>query len=400
MSTSTDTDTNTPTLPSNSAHTPSAETEKEYSIFRYLKEHTTLTITCVSATVAVTSFLFHYAIILHNITYLKYWNIDTIYMIKDHSIQIYTVFAAFVYCLILLGVHFLLSNTSDVYRLNNKSISAVKKFLKQHTTTIRQTKKNRKLSKKLLSKAAKNSSSYKVAQQRLAKLQRQIDNLVDDLTKNRSLLRAGVKVLRQHIAKHIIVTFAVAFVLCILGNLFLCINLQTPMTIKELLRLPLITILMDFIIYFIPAYLATSPRKVDVSDTTDFIQALNEDKAPRFPIEKISFQSFTTNFHNRTITLLILQYIISIFLCLTMFYIFGSSSAAQKTDFPILYENEQIYAIVYNNGQHVIMEPAVITDNTLNINTSIQRILSVDDIYYEIQTFDTVVLASDTEPSK
>lgn len=392
MSTTNETDLSISTLPLDTEHKPSEKQEKEYSISRYLKEHTTLAVTCVSATVAATSFLFHYAIILYNSTYLKYWNIDTIYMGKDHSIQIYTVFAAFVYCLILLGVHFLLSNTSDVYRLNNKLMSATKKSLKSNTTTIKHLKKEIKPHTKTLSRSPTNSKAAKDAKKKLRPLQTEVDRL----KRNLLYLKVGIKCIRKYFIKHISVTFAVAFLLCTLSTLFLYINLQKPITAAGLFSLPAFTIFFDCLIYYVPAYIATSPKKSVDSDIVSYSTDFTEGNIPPFPLEKFSLRKLKKSPSNTTIIIFIAQYIFSAIACLIMFYQFGGSAAAQKTEFPILFEAEQMYAIVYNNGQHVIMEPAVIVDNTLNINTSIQHILSVDDICYEIQTFDSVALSSNS----
>ena len=45
----------------------------EESIYHYFREHTAFLVTCVSAMVAITSFVLNYAISRYNLAYLQYW---------------------------------------------------------------------------------------------------------------------------------------------------------------------------------------------------------------------------------------------------------------------------------------------------------------------------------------
>lgn len=68
----------------------------------------------------------------------------------------------------------------------------------------------------------------------------------------------------------------------------------------------------------------------------------------------------------------------------------GTASAKQRRSFPIYMDGTTSYAIVYITDSTVIMEEAILEDRTIIIDTTKQRILTTDDISYDIKAFDNV----------
>ena len=105
--------------------------ENQYKIFDYFKEHTGLFVTCVSALVAVMSFILHFAVGRMNYAYLAYWDIGSLHANVSNQNELYTVVCSLLYLLSLMLIHSLLSGTSDTFRYYNKLLSTMRLSIKE-----------------------------------------------------------------------------------------------------------------------------------------------------------------------------------------------------------------------------------------------------------------------------
>lgn len=104
--------------------------ENQYKILNYFKEHTGLLVTCVSASVAIMSFLLNFAVGRLSYAYLEYWNIASIHAIINNQNELYLVICSLLYMLILTLIHGLLSGTSEAFRHYNKLLSIMNQAIK------------------------------------------------------------------------------------------------------------------------------------------------------------------------------------------------------------------------------------------------------------------------------
>ena len=73
-----------------------------------------------------------------------------------------------------------------------------------------------------------------------------------------------------------------------------------------------------------------------------------------------------------------------------LFLVLGNQSASQQTEFMIISQNNIEYAIIYTNGEHAILAPYCHnkSDNTITIDSSIQHVISIEDMVYRIGSFE------------
>ena len=89
--------------------------DDQYRFFNYFKEHTGFFVACISAVVALMSFVIRFAIGRMNYAYLEYWNISTLYANADNPNEYYLIMCAFLYSFVLMLIHAFLSKTSSTY---------------------------------------------------------------------------------------------------------------------------------------------------------------------------------------------------------------------------------------------------------------------------------------------
>lgn len=70
----------------------------------------------------------------------------------------------------------------------------------------------------------------------------------------------------------------------------------------------------------------------------------------------------------------------------------GKNSAMRMKEFPICADETGTYAVVYNNGESLVLKSAEISENQIEIDVRKQKVVSATDVSYQIHTFETVVV--------
>lgn len=84
--------------------------------------------------------------------------------------------------------------------------------------------------------------------------------------------------------------------------------------------------------------------------------------------------------------------IVLIGLFVTTYSTAGKEAAQKIQDFPIYIDETGTYAVVYNNGDTLVLKGAHIEDTQIEINVRQQKVVPSSDISYEIHTFETVIV--------
>jgi len=366
--------------------------EEQYKILNYFKEHTGFFVACVSALVAMMSFVVRLAMGRMNYAYLEYWDIPTLYANIDNQNELHLIVCTLLYILALMLIHALLSKTSTAYRKYNKLLTTMKQQIK-HAKKIRgKLRREAKICSKIINKLKpeeKESEATQKAQTYIKKAKEDDAVIQNDIREEQRLCRAT--------RKWIILNIGISIILSFLVGLMFALLMKTTIAIKDFVdasKLIACVILFDLLLYFLPAYMATRCTKKQYEDIeiTRFIEEMNPKAMPTFPIDSIVGKGYISILSDKRIKQAIAQIVFVTILILFLVPALGTSSAKLKEDFPIYSDESGTYAIIYFSDSTVFMEEATVQDRTILIDTSKQRIITTDDLAYNSISFDNVVI--------
>lgn len=362
----------------------------QYKIIDYFKERTSLLVTCVSALVAIMSFVLHFAVSRMNYAYLAYWGIASLHANTNNRNELDMVLCALLYTLSLFLIHIFLGKTSDVYRHYNQLLSMVKQSIKLTKKTNKQFSK--KLSEcedqfNILSATEKDTAQKEEVKKRIEECKELLDKGKKGI---RKLIIGRIK-LYSWVVIQIMISIVLSY---FFGSLFLLL-LNITVSIQESIRLTRIIvfiIFVDLFIYFVPSYFAT--RCIEKNLTNEEVLAytaeLLSNDIPSFPIRQFARNGLKSIFSDRIIKIAAFMSLVITTILLFALTIVGTLSAEQQRSFPIYKTDSASYAIVYTSGSTRFMEEATIKDGMILIDTTKQRIITTDDIAYTIEVFDSV----------
>lgn len=360
------------------------------SIYLFFRNHTAFLVACISATVAVMSFVINYSISKYNLAYLDFWGIDPIYAVSNNDNQIYNVLFSFFYCIAIMVIHALLSGTSDSFRHYNKLLSTLNYQQKRMKNIVR---KHRKCKKELI-KALKLISPQEDTLLKTRKIQKELDEIESELQAIAENRQASKKAKRNY-RTWLYLNVGIAIVASYLIGMLFILLMQSTITAKVILFSFILVsgiISFDLLIYFLPAYCSTkcTKKRYEREDYLKFADTMLDSQKHTFPIEEIAKNGLRSMVSNNKLKLALGQFLTAMIMLIFLMTYSGMHAAETKTSFPIYSDDSGVYAVVYNNGQSLVLEAATIEHNRITIDTSKQKILSSDNIIYEVLVFDEV----------
>ena len=365
--------------------------EKQYSIYNYFREHTTFLVACISALVAVISFALNYAADLHTSSYLQYWMVDTVYANENNTEQVYAVLLALLYSVTIVIAHTVMSKTANVFGVYNRILSVLKWYYQDTKKEFRAfRKKTRKLLRKIKIMKKKremieSDPLYKTVEQ----LRQEEEACESVLGEIRSMKRTCELWLSLNIIGSAMVVF---------GLVVVATSLMTVGTREYSIWGPLaaagLVVTLDFLLYFVPAYRSTRVKKskykdISLEQVEEEIQHANNHKFPLAVLLRTSAKSLLSNKRIKQIAVLTLSLLV---ILVGVYTSSGKNDAEKKKEFPIFIDETGTYAVVYNNGDSLVLKAAYIEDNQIEIDVRQQKVISAKDVSYEIYTFETIIV--------
>ena len=252
-------------------------------------------------------------------------------------------------------------------------------------------RKLRAISKKTnkLTPEEKSSSRFHAINEEVGECQQILEdglNATQELKIPRKRLR---KMVSWQIARTILLSY-------IIGSLFLVLgNVGGTFTQSLLLSLAVIAnIIIDSLIYFLPAYFATrcSRKQYESENVVTKINELLDSEIPEFPFQKMITKGIKSIFSDKMLKFATGQIIVGTVILLFTMSLTGTTSAKLQRRFPIYSDGATSYAIVYISDSTVFMEEAIEENGTLIIDTTKQRIVTSNDLSYDMVVFDDVLV--------
>ena len=363
----------------------------EYSIYNYFRTNAGLAIAVISGEVAVTSCMFRYASTLYNYEYLRFWGIDIAYAKQDDIGVIYTAFGVFFYYSCMMLSQFLLGSTATVYNHYNRFYLASKMLRRKQKKQMIINKRIKKRINKQIKKETNNSQKAKL-QERINKTDKRIEKLGLPVEDKETIYKLRVRLVSMSI-----LSIIVAILLCALGSWFFSLNYEEGTKTIMILVLTFAPGLFSILLYSLK-----KRPKVDVpyvlgTELAQYKLEVKSDKIVLFPIESWIQNGIKGFLSNSMIGTTVLQYLITVVACIVVLVSSGGRNAEQLRDFKVWTDSTSTYAIIYDNGTQIILEPIRIEGTHATIDTLSQRIVQPDDLSYKIYTFDNITILRSAE---
>ncbi len=365
------------------------EPAAKYGIYHYFKEHTAFLVACVSALVAVVSFILKFAINRCNAAYLAYWNVSKLYVGNDVG-QIYLVLGAFLYCFALILISQLFGSTAEVFRNYSEYLSYLDWRLRQ----VRKADRALRRAEKQLKRRCSGKKAAALTAKKKAVIQAGIADStqeLQELKKLGDLLKQVFRPRKQWMIRNILAAVVIAF-LVVLLLLLLMIDSITLRSLASACGFSVLFVLFDSLLYFLPAYLQSrcTKEKYDKINHQQIADALVGKEQGKFPLEKLLLGKTKRIVSNGQFLMLAIQLLTAIVITVFTLAISGRATAQNQKEFSIYTDESGTYAIVYRADDTVILESAEVNGTVLSIDTSRQRVLTTDDLSYVVSVFETV----------
>ena len=366
--------------------------EDQYEIFGYFKDRTGFLIACVSAFVAIMSFVVRFAIGRMNYAYLEYWNLPTLYANTNNQNEMHLVVCTLLYILAIMLIHALLSKTSSAYRAYNKLQTTMTQQINRAKKLQRKARKEIRICTNLVDKLSpeeKESEATQKVQTDIKKTKEDVIFLQEAIAQERKLRKLVRIWITLNVGGVVLSSF-------LIGLLFILL-IQTTITSEVVVqssKVVALIILLELMAYFLPAYWSTrcSKKQYENMDIAKFVEEMNPEKIPSFPIDSVTEKGFKSVFSDKQLKKAGAQIAIVTVILLVLMPVLGNMSAKLKEDFPIYTDNSGTYAVVYFSGSTVFMEESTCQDCEIVIDTSKQRIVTTDDLSYNMVSFDNVTV--------
>lgn len=360
--------------------------------WNYLRKNPSLIIAVVSAIVTLTSAIMSFSCRLATVTFLRYWNIDTLYAAYNVP-NLGSIFA--------ISFIFLLCGTISMFVVKN----TVSKFI-HNTTTGRccnqvfriLSHRINKEDKELKSMYAEFWNDKRASADDRVHLAR-LDARRMSIYLQKELIQKARKLEKILFWKEICEG---AFEILVVWGLVAILFWIVLVALTDIVNFVMVTILSAlYMIEFIAMALLGSVSQLKVSgkkavetkldkaiennnNTLSFVDEIKEDEEKIFKSERFEFS--ITSWKR-----FFLMYIYIIVVLVIAAALSGREMAKDKRIFECLVTPKKTEVVIFCNENFYILEEAEINGNSITINTSNQHILKSDDISLEKMTFDTVV---------
>lgn len=307
--------------------------ERQYSIYNYFKNHPAFLVTCVSAFVAVVSFLLNFAASQYTNSFLRYWMVDTGYAQENSAELLYSCLFSLIYMFVIVVVHQIMSSTARAYGFYNRILSALKWHYKDAKKDLRGIKKiikkHRKTLKALIKLPGEDKTQLIGEIEKRKQEYKALTISVDDLTtlKRKCMLWLVCNVIITILLMYLFLLFVV--------YLMVSWNSENPGASPTIVTGFLVGVFL--FLYIVPTHKKSKVRKAQKSEFS--IKRLEEEiqhaDQYHFPIIDILNGSIKSFLSNKSIRQMLFAVIVLVGLFVTTYSTAGKEAAEKLQVFPI-----------------------------------------------------------------
>lgn len=361
----------------------------EYSIWNFFKEHTSLLIACVSAVIAIFSFFFNMTIYLNIYTYLNFWEVNILHVKYDTANQLYNIILAFLFQLLTLSTTYLISNTYDAYSQRQKIYILIKHNLKKAKKDSKALGKKLAKEKKELLKLKQRSKTEGLIKEQFER----VECIEKEYSTNKETIdevNDSYKKIKKRNIRLLIVSDVICFLIMFVGCFIFIPSAYTGKHLFVALIFAFLYVGVNTLLYGIINSIlihcsVKKKEKIDVNECADIISKFID-----YPIERIFLGQAKTIVSNKIIQKVGVQLIIAIIVFFGVFSYSGHSEAKNQKEFYCISNEEDLYVVIYNTGEDLILKKAYIDNELITIDLSVQKMISAKDVVLHKKKFSEV----------
>lgn len=366
--------------------------EDDYKIYEYLKKNPGLFAGLGTVFIAAFSALISFCSYICESASLKYWGIDPVYVSLSTASRVYGTIASlifiFVYVMLFLEFDVLAEKSAGI----RKKVVYLKKLNEEYRKEVNKARHGKKRLWNL--RICKSSASEDHANQARSAIEQ---------------LKSNVKSAKKEMNKQIIARLFLLYIvffpsMCIL----FCVELAHY---QGMAILPVIAAAIGSFVLIITQYAVSKNTFTDKKGARkeavcEYAALKIQTDVPKalFPSKKILSGDYkikqTDQKIKRCLPLCLLFVALVIATLLIVFYFLGYNEAKDRTQFMITSQSGMEYAVLYNNGNHVVIARCSESGQTLTIDTSSQKVISVEGIAYDIRQYEEVKIDSIPDETK
>ena len=363
-----------------------------YSIYDYFKEHPSFCITIISIFAAVISVLLNLIAFLNANTYLTYFNVDSIFY-KQSNLFIYFFAMVLIFFVVIIVFQAFISKTFESY-LSHKRILLLHKYaLKDIKKEEKELKKSHKKMERYLAEQSRTSTGNvnltedeKILEEAKANLKKTHEEYI----KVRKTTRMTRFVCRLLVAISCLITWIMLIVIYALMLSFVTYDLKG--NVWSALLFSTIYVLVCAIENWLLTCVILVKRKEIKADTEMDAKSKLEKYGnfDEFPISALFSGNIRSVFNNSNFKRIILAVVLCLVILMFSSVYIGSKSASEQKTFYIVDIDNQSYAMIYNNGENMILEKVNLSDDGIAIDINHQKIIPSQNVDMKKYIFEKV----------
>ncbi len=374
------------------------ENDIQYHIFDYFKEHPSLFVTAASALVAMISVFLKLTAFLGANSYLMYFNVDnTIY--KQSTQFIYFITIALALLIVIILFQGFSVKTFESY------LPYKKKYLLQKYS-LRNIRDRQKIRKKELKKLEKRLSRVAKAIPNDDEIKR-TENDLSLLKEENKEIKNKYKSIARSIRKCRLLLFVLIGISCLLAGIviFVISLLMFSIDMYDWKKTILFSIIVSAVYvsvnfvenWFLICVIQIKRKEIKADSQLEIKEIdLKYSNFSKFPINSLINGDFKSLLNDSNCKKFVFSVAFCIIILLFASAWSGSKTASNQQDFFIVNKDNQIYAVIYNNGENSVLEKIEIENDSILIDTMHQKIISSKDIDMKKYTFNKVDIVRDS----
>lgn len=369
------------------------------SVYHYMKDHPGSLAALISATIATISFVLNAALYRKTSVYLKFWGFNAENINIENGNQIYVVALAFVFLLSMGGLTYFLCQTFHVFQKRANVLLYLRmdyKFTRREILKLRIGMAGVLLGAWFCKKRGAQKTQVDEIKADVIDQKRRIDALSNRIKARQKTLW----LLRRSNVIMLLPSLLIAYGLLLLfvGLTGITEELKSIIDYPELV-LSIVVLFPIALVYWVIRFEFRAERrkirkafKEDYESAYKMIEELAAQNNDQYPVVQMIKSKAGELFSNRTIALLVLLIVVTLFIAFSEFSAVDEDTTSQKTAFSIVNIDEQDYVITYISGTTYFLNQAEVNyeDNAIAISTTNQRVIVSEDMRYEVVRFESV----------
>ncbi len=362
------------------------EKQHTYKIYNYLKKNPAVFVGTGTTFIAILSALLTFCNYMYECAVLKYWGIEPAHISINSANRLYETIAAFIFISVLFVILFVMDVIAEKTGSIRENILYLKKIKSKHRNEVLKIR----LQKTILCHFVKTKSN--LSEDHVNRAQNAIEQLEKEINEKK-------KDVNSQTLAHL---FLFSIVLTTSMWILLCVGIaeSSDTIITSVIASVIASFITVEVLYITTRNTFVNKKGIKGKAGDDYANQNIQTDVPTIslPLKRILSGEYSIKYPDhkikRVLSKSLLIVIIVIAALVLSFYFLGYEHALNRTCFMITTQDGIECAVIYNNGDNVIVAPCRATGDILIVDSSFQRALSIEGLKFEVRQYRKAKLGS------